>query len=104
MIIRVVAANGSIELAEPQNFKAFSISVEGQGDGPTDVADLLKGFAVDADQEHAWVSERALREWSALAHESWWQEGLAKMIASVDKFGWVDRSRGAIRAHIDYLP
>jgi predicted transcriptional regulator len=104
MIIRVIAADGSVELAEPRNFKAFAITVVGGVDGPFDATELLKSFAVDSDREHAWVAERALRDWRGLAHEAWWQDGLTKMIASVEKFGWVDRARGAIRAHIEYLP
>jgi hypothetical protein len=48
---------------------------------------LLGGIAVSSDGEHAWVSEKALREWPALKSEAWWQDGLSNMIAAVQKLG-----------------
>ena len=67
MIIRVLMASRGIELRE-----------------------VLKDSTPSADGEHAWVSQRALREWSGVAEETWWQEGLSKMIAAAQRFPWVD--------------
>ena len=51
-----------------------------------------------------WISERrALRDWPRLKSEAWWQDGLTKMIAAVEKFGWIDNANHSIRAHIDYV-
>jgi hypothetical protein len=48
--------------------------------------------------------KQALREWPLLALESWWQDGLTKMIAAVQPFGWIDQANQSIRAHIEYVP
>ena len=40
---------------------------------------------------------------AVLGSQPWWQEGLSKMIASVERFGWIDRVDHSIRAHIEYL-
>jgi hypothetical protein len=104
MIIRVIASSRSIELDDAQNFRAFAVRIEGPFDDPAVQAELLGRVALRCDREHAWISERALREWPSLASHAWWQEGLTKMIAAVKPFGWIDPVDHAIRAHIEYLP
>lgn len=101
MIIHVIATNRSVELEDAQNFRAFAIRIEGT---LADAAELLKAFSESVDGDHAWVSERALREWRGLADKAWWQEGLTKMIGAAQRFGWVDLGNKAIRAHIEYAP
>jgi predicted transcriptional regulator len=101
MIIRVIASSGSIEIDEPHNFRAFSVRIEGAFDAPTAETALLGRIAVRSDHDHAWISEKSLREWPELAAEPWWQDGLSKMIATVEKFGWIDAAEHAIRAHIE---
>ena len=103
MIIRIIGASRSVEIDDPKNFKAFSVRIEGTID-PEVQAELLGRVAVSSDREHAWISEKALREWPALKSEAWWQEGLSNMIASVQKFGWIDPASQSIRAHIGYAP
>jgi predicted transcriptional regulator len=92
------------QLDDVHNFKAFSVRVEGSFDDPAKPAELLGRVAVSSDREHAWISEKALREWPSLAAETWWQDGLSNMIAAVQKFGWIDRANHYIRAHIEYAP
>jgi hypothetical protein len=101
MLIRVIEASHSLALDEPKDFGHFAIRIEGAFD-PVDLRELLKGFTTSADSEHAWVSQKALREWPGLADEVWWQEGLSAMIAAAQRFGWVDATADAIRAHIEY--
>ena len=103
MIIRIVAVGRSVEIDDVRNFKAFSVRVEGSMD-PAMQVELLHRVAVSSDREHAWISEKALREWPSLTSEEWWQQGLSNMIAAVQKFGWVDQSNQSIRAHIEYAP
>jgi hypothetical protein len=103
MIIRIIAASRSIELDDPRNFRAFAVRMEGSFDEPVR-AELLGRIAVNSDREHAWISERILREWPPLQSEAWWQEGLTKMIAAVQSFGWIDQANHSIRAHIEYSP
>lgn len=103
MIIRIIGASRSVEIDDPKNFKAFSVRIEGAID-PGIQAELLGRVAVSRDSEHAWISEKALREWPLLKSEAWWQDGLSHMIASVQKFGWVDQANQSIRAHIEVAP
>jgi predicted transcriptional regulator len=104
MIIRIFASSRAIEIDDARNFKAFSVRIEGPFDDPAVQAELLGRLASRSDREHAWISEKVLREWPQLSAESWWQEGLSNMIAAVQRFGWIDQANHAIRAHIEYAP
>jgi hypothetical protein len=102
MIIRISAPGRSVEIDDPRNFKAFSVRIEGSFDDPAAQAELLGRVASSSDREHAWISEKVLRDWPQLAAEAWWQEGLSTMIAAVQRFGWIDEANHSIRAHIEY--
>jgi hypothetical protein len=104
MIIRISAPSHSIEIDDARNFKAFSVRIEGSFDDPAAQAELLGRVASSSDREHAWISEKVLREWPQLSAESWWQDGLSKMIEAVQRFGWIDQANHSIRAHIEYAP
>jgi predicted transcriptional regulator len=104
MMIRIIASHRSVEIDDPANFRAFSVRIEGRFDDPAVEAELLGRVAVKSDREHAWISERALRDWPQLKSETWWQDGLTKMIAAVQKFGWIDTASHSIRAHIERAP
>ena len=91
MIIRLIATSRSIEIDDPRNFKAFSMRIEGAPD-PAAQAELLGRIAMKHDSGHAWISEQALRDWPSLRSESWWQDGLAGMIAET-WFGYVVAAR-----------
>ena len=103
MIIRVIASSRSVEIDDPNNFRAFSVRIEGVMESALQ-SELLGRVAVSSDREHAWISEKALREWPSLASKEWWQQGLSSMIAAVQKFGWIDQANQSIRAHIEYAP
>jgi hypothetical protein len=103
MIIRIIASGRSIEIDDPRNFRAFSVRIEGSMDAVLQ-DQLLRGIAVSSDGEHAWMSEKALREWPSFKSEIWWQDGLSSMIAAVQKFGWIDQANHSIRAHIERVP
>jgi hypothetical protein len=104
MIIRIIATGGSVAIDDPRNFKAFSVRIEGSFDRPGMEDELLGRIDIRRDNDHAWISEQALHNGPSLNVESWWQEGLMKMVAAVETFGWIDRSNGAIRAHIERAP
>lgn len=101
MIIRLIAKSRSIEIDDPKNFRGFAVHIEGALE-PATLAELLGRIAVKHDGEHAWISERALRDWPSLKAEAWWQEGLTGMIAAVQKFGWIDNESHSIRGHIEH--
>ena len=98
MIIDVDQARGGLEIVEPSDFKSFAVRIHGAGPEADELLDLA---AVKRDRSHAWIAERWLREWPALKDETWWQEGLTKMIAVAARFGWVDNETGSVRAHIE---
>jgi hypothetical protein len=103
MIIRIIASSRSVEIDDPKNFRAFSVRMEGKIDSVVQT-ELLGRVALGSDGEHAWISEKVLREWPSLESEAWWQDGLSNMIAAVRKFGWIDQANHSIRAHIEYAP
>src|SRR4029079_5625186 len=76
MIIRVIASSRSVEIDDPGDFKAFSVRIEGAMDAAVQ-AKLLGSVAVRSDREHAWISEKVLRDWPSLRYEAWWQDGLS---------------------------
>jgi hypothetical protein len=102
MLIRIIAADHSIELEDARNFRAFAVRIEGKFENQATQDELLGRAAIRHDREHAWIAERWLREWPPLAAESWWQDGLTNMIAAVQRFGWIDQTNHSIRAHIEY--
>jgi hypothetical protein len=102
MIIRIIASSRSIEIDDRRNFRAFLVRIEGPMASALR-AELLGSIALSSDGEHAWVSEKALREWPTLKSEAWWQDGLSNMIAAVQKLGWIDQTNHSIRAHIEYV-
>lgn len=87
-----------VALHDPEDFKAFSVLIE--GDGPA--GEALAGLGrVDDDREHVHVDpEVLLRLAGDRANDPSWRESLDAMIAFAAKHGWVDES-GFIRAHIE---
>lgn len=104
MLIRIVAASRSVEIEDARNFRAFAVRIEGSFDNPAAQDALLGSLAISHDREHAWISEAALREWTSLKGEAWWQDGLSGMIAAAQRFGWINNDNHTIRAHIEYTP
>jgi predicted transcriptional regulator len=104
MLIRIIAKSRSVEIDAPDNFRAFSVRIEGPFDDPALEAELLGRVAVRHDREHAWISEQVLRDWPQLKSEAWWQDGLTGMLAAGQKFGWIDNANHSIRAHIEHTP
>jgi hypothetical protein len=72
MIIRISAPSKTIEIDDARNFKAFSVRIEGSFDDPAVEAELLGRVASSSDREHAWISEKVLREWPQLSALSGW--------------------------------
>ena len=97
-----VAADGRVTLEDAGNFRAFKLVVEG-GPAKLDAARrALAGAAEVPDQGFAWISEAALRRWPTVAQDAAWQQNLGTMIEKARPHGWVDDTRKAIRAHIEW--
>ena len=103
MIIRLIAKSRSIKIDDPENFKAFSVRIEGALE-LVEQDKLLRRIAVKYDPEHAWISEQALRDWPSLKSEDRWQDGLTGVIVAVRKFGWIDNESRSIRAYLEHAP
>ena len=100
MIIHIKSAH-DVELQDPENFKAFKVTLA----GPLSQADItaaLTGIAkVDADGKTIWVSQSALKNWKGKPQPAEWQASFDKMVDAVKKFGWVNEADGTVRAHVE---
>jgi hypothetical protein len=97
-----VTADGRVTLEDAGNFRAFKLVVEGGPAKLDAVRRALAGTAEVPDQGIAWISEAALRRWPSVAQDAAWQQNLGTMIEKARPHGWVDDTRKAIRAHIEW--
>ena len=88
MIIRISAPSKTIEIDDARNFKALSVRIEGSFDDPAVEAELLGRVASSSDREHAWISEKVLREWPGITgvpYRGWrlpsWRNSLFRLPA-----------------------
>lgn len=101
MIIHV-AADGTVELKDADDFKNFKIVVAKSGATGDFIAGALKGVAaVEPDGKTAWVSQQALRSWQGKDQPSDWIASFDKMVELVRRFGWVRDQDQSVRAHIE---
>lgn len=102
MIIRL-SRSGAVELDAPTDFKRFKVVVEDAGKDVARARAALAAVAKLDDEATAWVSEAALRRWNGFQSDRAWQDGLTQMIAKAEPHGWVDRTAGAIKAHVEWV-
>ncbi|MBV9784356.1 MAG: hypothetical protein JO264_11095 [Acidisphaera sp.] len=98
-MILVVSASG-VTVEQAHDFKRFAMAVAGGLEG-AELQHALGRLATLAEEDHAWVSETALRSMPGLRDDEAWQKGLDGMIAYARRHGWVDDTTQAIRAHIE---
>ena len=102
-IVVSLAARYSLELADPNNFRAFSL----QAVSHTIDLDALSSAVTSIgrlsdDGEHVFVRPDALRELAGpLGSDAEWQASLDGMIAFARKSGWVNDD-GHVRAHVEW--
>jgi hypothetical protein len=97
-----VAADGRVTLEDKDNFRAFKLVVEGSPAAVASAKSALAGKAELVDEKTAWISEAALRQWPGVAQDAAWQSSLGAMIEKARPHGWIDDTRKAIRAHIEW--
>jgi hypothetical protein len=95
-------ATGGVTLEDAGNFRAFKIVVGSPSATLETVRSTLAGVDSVADRETAWVSERALRQWTGYSEDRAWQEALSAMIAKARPHGWIDDTANTIRAHMEW--
>jgi hypothetical protein len=101
-VIIKVTADGAVALEERDNFRAFKLVVDGSRETLDAARRRLAGTAELVDADTAWVFEDALRRRPDVAHDAAWQQGLGAMIDKARPHGWIDDTRRAIKAHIEW--
>lgn len=92
-----VDQDGPATLADADNFRAFSVSVNGDG---ARVVEALAGLGT-VDGEHAWLDGDAVKALAGDAVGEQWHTDFDNMIAYARSKGWTDDG-GRVRAHIEY--
>lgn len=95
-----VSADRSVSLEDRDNFRAFKLVVTGNASKLDDVRKALAGVAELPDEQTAWISEAALRRMPGVNDA--WQQNLSAMIEKAKPHGWIDETRKAIKAHIEW--
>jgi len=103
-LIVAVSADRAVTLEDPENFRAFRLAIEGDPVQLGGVAAALRGIAVIADAQTAWVDESWLRDHTGRSDDAVWQDGVSAMLAAASTFGWYDAEQRTIRAHIVWTP
>lgn len=91
-----------LALLEPWDFKRFKLQAPialAEGGLATALGDLGKPAGGDA----VWISAAALRQMGPGTSDQAWQVQLEAMIEKAAKFGWVDATSGAVRAHVEWV-
>jgi len=102
MFLKVSAA-GDVVLEDRDNFRAFKLVVEGDRTGLDAIRRAVAGKAELPDTDTAWIFEDALRRWPDVAHDAVWQQNFSAMIEKARPHGWIDDTRKAIKAHIEWV-
>jgi hypothetical protein len=97
-----VSASGDVTLEDRNNFRAFKLVATGNAMKLNAVRSALAGVADVPDDKTAWISEDALRHWEGVAEDQAWQQNLSNMIEKARPHGWIDESKKAIKAHIEW--
>jgi hypothetical protein len=88
-----------VHLSDPDDFRRFSVAVEGEGDleGVVDQSGIGR---LRPDGEHVVIAPVALHALAGSCATDEWDEGLAGMVAYAAGKGWVDADGGLV-AHIE---
>ncbi len=102
MFLKVYADRASVSLEDHDNFRAFKLVVMGNPSKLDDVRKALTGIAELPDDTTAWISEAALRRFESVADNEAWQQNVTAMIEKAKPHGWIDETRKAIKAHVEW--
>lgn len=90
-------------LEERDNFRAFKLVVELRREELEAARRALAGMAELPDADTAWVFQAALSRRPEVAEDAAWQKDFAAMIDKARPHGWIDDTRKAIRAHVEWM-
>lgn len=97
-----LSSTGDLQLEDRDNFRAFKLVIEAGRDRLEEVRRTLAGKAELADADTAWIFEHTLRRWTEVDQDAAWQQNLSAMIEKARPHGWIDDTRKAIKAHIEW--
>lgn len=97
-----ISAGGEATFEDRDNFRAFKLVVDGDRGKLDDARRALSGKAELPDAETAWIFEAVLRSWPGVAQDPQWQDNFSAMIEKARPHGWIDETRKAIKAHIEW--
>ncbi len=98
-----VTADRSVVLEDRDNIRAFKLVVEGRREDIDAIRSTLQGIAEMPDADTAWISQDALRLRPEVAADTAWQQSFAAMIEKARPHGWIDDTRKAIKAHVEWV-
>jgi hypothetical protein len=97
-----VSMTDEVTLEERENFRAFKLVITGNSAKLDEARKTLAGIAELVDDKTAWISEAKLRDWDEQTRDPAWQQNLSAMIEKARPHGWIDDTRKAIKAHIEW--
>ena len=101
MFLKFTAA-GELRFEDRQNFRAFKLVVEGDRGRLDAVRRAIAAKADMPDAETAWIYQDALRRWPGVEQDRAWQQSFSAMIEKARPHGWIDDTRKAIKAHVEW--
>ncbi len=93
----LIAANGKLSLQDSDNLSEFSIREESSGAA----VKQLSAIATVAENNHFWLEAAAVVEISGRQHDQQWVDGFWDMLAKVEAYGFSDRAKKRVKAHLD---
>lgn len=92
-----------ISLEDRDNFRAFKLVIEDDASALASAQAALKDIAELEGPAVAWISQDALRKRPEVVSDSTWAQGFDAMIEKARPHGWIDDTRRAIKAHIEWI-
>ena len=98
-----LSETGELTLEDRDNFRAFKFVATGDRTNLDSVRKAVAGTVELPDAETAWILEAALRHRPEVENDAVWQQNFSAMMEKARPHGWVDDSRKAIKAHIEWV-
>ena len=98
-----LTAERRVTFEDRDNFRAFKLVVEGRREDLAAVQGALAGTAELPDADTAWISQAALRDRPEVADDKAWHQSFEAMIEKARPHGWIDDTRAAIKAHVEWV-
>ena len=98
MIVEYSSASG-LRLLEPNDFRKFKVVLR----APLATSQPLIDGVTFIDEANALVRINVAPCLPGVPDNAEWQAGYDKMVGAARSHGWIDETRGAIRAHVEWV-